>query len=251
MGGYEYRRYGHYGNVGDAGDYLRNVRIGQTERGSYVLTVISRVPPMLRSGGDNLFGEIEEPYERQVTADLAVALAAIEGATESAASTGEFESFEQAVGQGGSANLCEAVAGLSMDDDSSRAVDFEFSWSRTRPPRADQISRVIIAHDRVQFIQEAARLLRERAPIEGFEVEGPVVKLERQGSTGPGTVTVYALVEYSPRRVRIELTEEDYNLAIQAHRDGLDVRCSGRLVREGRGYVIKNPFEFSIRPEER
>lgn len=230
-------------------DYLRGVRVGQTERGSYVFKVISKVPPMLRSE-TNLFGESDEPYERKVTADLAVALAAVEEATESAASTGEFESFERSVTQGVSANLCEAIAGLSMDDDTSRAVDFAFSWSRSRPARENQISRVVIAHDRVQFIQEAARLLRERAPIEGFELEGPVIKLERHGNTGPGIATVYGLVEDSPRRVRIELAEEDYNQAIQAHGDGLDVRCGGRLVREGRSYVIKNPAAFTVRAEE-
>ncbi len=232
-------------------DYLRNVRIGQTERESYVLTVISKVPPMLRSRGVPLFGEREEPYERQVTADLAVALAAIDSAAESAASTGEFDSFDQAVGQGVSANLCEAVTGLLLDDDGGRTVDFSFSWSRTRPARENQISRIVIAHDRVQFIQEAARLLRARPPIEGFDLEGPVVKLERAEDASTGFVTIDALVEGRHRHVRVELGEDDYRRALQAHGDGMDVRCSGRLVREGRGDVIKNPVAFSVRAKEK
>ncbi|GAB4385415.1 MAG: hypothetical protein Kow0022_11180 [Phycisphaerales bacterium] len=231
-------------------NYLRNVRVGQTERGSYVLTVISRVPPMLRSGNDQLFGGDEEPYERQVTADLAVALTAVERAAESAAATGSFEDFERAVRVGVSANLCEAIAGLSMDDGPSSTVDFSFSWSRARPARAEQVSEVVIAHDRVPFVREAARLLRERAPIDGFELEGPVVKLERSEGAVTGFVTVYALVEDCPRRVRIELPEVEYNQAISAHRDGLDIRCSGRLVREGRGYTLENPVGFVVQAQD-
>ncbi len=231
-------------------DYLRNVRIGQTERGSYVLTVISRVPPLLRWGIEDLPGDNDEPYQRQVTANLAVALSAIEAATETAASTGSFDSFERAVRDGVSANLCEAVAGLSMDDDASRAVDFSFSWSRARPARENQVSRIIVAHDRIPFVQEAARLLRSREPIDGFDLEGPVVKLERPENAPTGFVTIYALVEDSLRRVRVELNADDYNQAIQAHRDELAVRCSGRLVREGRGYVIKNPIAFSLLTED-
>lgn len=95
------------------------------------MTVISKLPPLLRSEDSNLFGKTEEPYERQVTADLASALVAIEQATESAASTGEFQSFENAVRDGVSANLCEAIAGLSIDDDTSRAVDLQSDLYRS------------------------------------------------------------------------------------------------------------------------
>ena len=55
-------------------DHVRKVRIGQSERGSYVIKVISRVTPSLQPGSGTLFQE--EPYERQVTQTLAEALRA-------------------------------------------------------------------------------------------------------------------------------------------------------------------------------
>lgn len=229
-------------------DYLRGVRVGQTERGSYVLTIISRVPPMLSAEGERLFGEADEPYERRVTAGLAVALASVERAAESAAATGTSDQFEAAVRRGVSANLCEAIAGLSEESDARRAIDFGFSWSRNRPPGREQISRVVIARDRIPYVQEAARLLRERAPIEGFELEGPVVRLEREEGSPSGFATVYAVVDETPRRIRLELAEANYVLAVDAHRQGTDVRCIGRLVREGRGFALKDPAGFSVRP---
>ncbi|MDZ4819142.1 MAG: hypothetical protein SGJ20_09240 [Planctomycetota bacterium] len=229
-------------------NYLRNVRVGQTERGSYVMTVISKVPPMLQSTNDRLFqepGEPEQPYERKVTTNLALSLAAAERAAEIAAATGSLDSFDQAVRDGVSANLCEALVGLATDSDTNRAVDFSFSWSRNRPAANQTISRIVIAHDRVPYLQEAARQLRERAPINDFEIEGPVVKLERADGAPTGFVTVYGLVDDSAKRVRVELSEDEYNVAIAAHRNGVDVQCKGQLVREGRGYVLRQPMGFA------
>src|SRR5438034_1338067 len=44
-------------------EYLRKTRLGQTETGSFVLTILSRVPPSLSASNGVLF-EIEEPFER-------------------------------------------------------------------------------------------------------------------------------------------------------------------------------------------
>jgi hypothetical protein len=61
-----------------ATEYLSRVRMGQTERGSYVLTILSPVAPELVAECQlPLDLEMPEPYERQVTRTLAEALAAM------------------------------------------------------------------------------------------------------------------------------------------------------------------------------
>ncbi len=223
-------------------DYLRGVRVGQTEHGSYVWRVICPVPPMLRAPVQHeMFEEVEEPYERRVTTQLAAALEATEEAAERSASDGSVKGFEEAVSRGVSANLCEALAGFSSGEDANRTVEFAFSWSRRRPAAPNQISRVSLSQDRIPYVREAGRLLRERAPVKDFELEGPVVKLARQESSGPGEVTVYGLLDGAGKRVRLELPEDEYNCAVEAHRNGHTIRCFGELVREGRGYRLRNP----------
>ena len=55
--------------------------MGQTERGSYVLTILSPVPPELRPAQGTLLPvEPEDPYERLVTLTLMNALAALQRA---------------------------------------------------------------------------------------------------------------------------------------------------------------------------
>jgi hypothetical protein len=230
--------------------YLRSVRIGQTERGSYVLTVISRVPPMLRSGHLPFEEEPEDPFERKVTRGLADALLAIKQAAEGSAADGSVDAFEAAVPLGVTANLCDAVAGLSSDDDSDRSVEFAFSWSRSRPVTEGQVSSIVLPSDRVPFVREAGRLLRKRSPIEDFALQGPVVKLERAEGSPVGWVTVLGIVDNEPKHVRVQLPEREYARAVDAHRNAQAVSCTGRLVREGRGYELGTPTWFSDRPQE-
>lgn len=228
-------------------DYLRGVRIGQTERGSYILTIISRVPPMLSVEQNVLFDDSqEEPYERMVIHTLADSLQAIEQAAESAALDGSGDKFTQAVPKGVSANLCEAVAGLSADDENHRSLEFGFSWSRSRPS-VKQISRVVLPADRAPFVKSGARVLRGSAPIEEAEIEGAVIKLEREENASTGQITVYGLIDDVAKRIRLELSDTEYHKAVKAHDKGLEIYCSGQLVREGHSYRLKNPTGFTVR----
>ena len=54
-----------------ATEYLRQARLGQSDRGSYVVTVHSPVPPLITMAG---FQEESEPFERRVALTLANAL---------------------------------------------------------------------------------------------------------------------------------------------------------------------------------
>jgi hypothetical protein len=224
---------------------VRKVRIGQTERGSYVVTVITRVSPELHVTNGRLF-EAEIPFERRMTQTLASALFHLERAAEAAALSGKFAAFDAAVAKGVSANLCDAVAGLWGEEDRLRNLEFTFSWSPARPPESDAVQCVRFTADRIPVIREAGRLLRESAPVADFELEGAVVKLERAEGAPTGKVTILGQVEGKPRRVVVELDDPDYHLAVLAHDQFKALRCLGSLVREGRSLVLQDPREIAI-----
>lgn len=232
-------------------EYLRNVRMGQSERGSYVLKILSRVSPRLTAHEKGeLFDDPSPPFERKVTSTLATALRAAGSAAEAAATSGGVESFERAVPAGVSANFCDALAGLCSDADNNRSLEVSFRWSRTRPALPDAIRHVRIAADRMPYLRSGAHGLRQRSPVEGFELVGPVIKLERTGVAGPGSVTVHGRVDDEMKRVKLELDDGSYGLAVEAHREGLDIACTGRLVREGRSFELKGPTNLVKNQEE-
>jgi hypothetical protein len=217
--------------------------MGQTERGSFVLTILSPVPPELRPMQETLLPE--DPYERLVMITLMNALDALYRAAQDAAVGGDMASFQSAVFKGVSANLCEAVVGLSAVSPKD-GLDIQVSWSRTRAVGAETPSRVILGNDTIPIIAEAARQFREITPLEDVEIEGFVTRLDRGRETTEGDVTIEASIEGKLRRVTLRLGQEAYSQAIQAHDGRLPVRCTGELEKEGRSYRLVDPRHFEI-----
>lgn len=236
-------------------DYMRGVRMGQTERGSFVVTILSRVPPQLTDPQQSLFsdGSVEQepevaPFQRQVTTTLATALDRMHGAVADAAARGEISVFREAVAAGVSANLCDAVAGLAGDPTRPADLSIALSWSPSRPLGTAITSRISFPADAVPILREAARLLKESAPREDFVVEGFVVKLERQNERAPGTVTVSGFVDGEPRVIHVTLEPADYDRAIDAHREVRLVMCTGDLIKENKLFVLRKPRDFTVHP---
>jgi hypothetical protein len=227
-------------------DYLGHVRMGQTERGSYVLTILSPVPPeLVPAQGSLLPAEPEPPYERKVVRTLVDALEALDGAARDAAVAGEIAPFQAAVGRGVSANLCDAVAGLAAAS-AGEGLDIQISWSRTRPIDHNGFSRVVFGSDSIPIIEEAARLFRETSSREDFELEGVVTRLDRGPDAAEGDVTIVGGVDGQMRSITLRFGPETYSLAIKAHQDRRPVRCVGELVKEGRSYRLRDPRHFEL-----
>jgi hypothetical protein len=244
----ERRPYWHKRKPTQAMDHVRRIRIGQSERGSYVVTIINRITPLLHATQEKLF-ETDDPYERKVTQTLAQSLHALDRAAEQAAITQEMAAFDNAVPQGVNANLCDAVVGLWGGDEVQRSLEFSFSWSPTRPVVHDTVRRVSFTSDRIPVIREAGRQMREREPLLEFELQGPVVKLERPEGAPSGKVTIVGLLEDRQIRVALELEDKQYHVAVQAHDQGQTVRTTGVLTREGRGYTLSNPSDLAVETE--
>jgi hypothetical protein len=227
-------------------DYLGHARMGQTERGSFVLTILSPVAPVLRPPQEALFPvEHEDPYERQVTRTLIGALKALDEAARAAAVHGDMTPFQDAVSRGVSANLCDAVVGLSAVS-RGEGLDVQVAWSRTRPVDSMIPTRVLLGSDSILLIEEAARQFRETAPLDDVEIEGFVKTLDRGRDAAEGDISIIGAVEGHTRRVVVSLGPQNYSEAVRAHEERRAVRCTGELVKEGRGYRLLNPRHFEV-----
>lgn len=230
-----------------ATDYLQRVRMGQTERGSFVLTILSPVPPTLKSEQSALFPvEPPDPYERTVTRTLARSLAAVSAAAETAAAQGDMQPFINAVQWGVSANLCEAIVRIShvsVDE----GIDVAITWSPSRMVAAETPHRIRLQGDAIPLIEEAGRLFRATSPVDDFELQGAVIGLRRPEGAPIGRVTVAGFVEGQARKVLIDLAEPDYSKAIAAHEQQVIVVCTGELVKQGHSYRLQNPRQFRLR----
>ena len=227
----------------EAGDYLSRVRLGQTEQGSFAVTMLSpAVPPSMQPQHPPLeAGGIPppaDPIERRVTQRLADALAVTRRATESVASGGDIGAFYHFVSQGASANLCEA---LDMLVKPFSELDISLTWARTRPTTTARTS-IRFAHDDAPILREAARAFRNREPQLDAQLFGFVQRLKREAQETDGTITLQALVDGSVRSVTVILNQTDYEQAIQAHQSKAVISVKGDLERDGQRWRLLNPI---------
>jgi len=226
-------------------EYLGGVRLGQTERGSYVVTLLSPVEPPStgadRSGRLRL--PIPDPFPRRAVEMLArAARAATDSAERVAAADGhDLGLFLEAVEQGVSANLCDSLAKIGGVQ--RGGFSMSFGWAPVLP--APGLATSVEFSDRtISVLERAAELLRA-VDAGSVSLRGSVVRLQRQRDRGSGRIRV-ELAAGEPHQVAVDLDEADYDQAIFAHRQHLQVAVDGRLVREGRLWVLAQPRNFRI-----
>lgn len=230
----------------DATDYMRRVRLGQTEHGSFIVTLLAPVPPAFQAVLDPSWPNFsEEPYDRQVTLRLIQALEASRSATESASAGDGLHAFESAVQKGVSANLCEA---LSEMIDQSNGINISVTWARTRPTPEPQRT-VSFSRDDAEILREAARTFKSRHPQAGVTLVGTVNKLSRDQHEVEGLVTLKAVIDSKLQSVRAVFDKSNYHEAVRAHDDKLQVLVSGDLERFGQRWQLTNAEIVALEPE--
>ncbi|MDY7229404.1 hypothetical protein [Hyalangium rubrum] len=222
-------------------ELLQECRETQTERGSYVTSLLVPVTP---SVGDV---ELEAPYARRVTQTLMGAL----GETARSVEAGEPGTLLERAGVGISSNFLAALAELRPTGERS-FIQIDVNWSRARP--APKVERSMVKFEQGVFgmFDEAARSLRETTPVTGLEVEGFVIRLERpeRDTDQPGEVMIATELEgYGSAKVHVRLSAPAYSQAADAHRDGRRVRVLGTLAKTGRRFELREPSGFEILDE--
>ena len=224
--------------------FIQHSRMGQSETGSYVITVLSRIAPPTNL---ELIPGLSDPFERVVTRTLAEALQVVQRGANNALSNGDLKPLTESYRQGVSANLCDAI--VEMSGPSRHALEIIFSWSPAYPIPADSPERVKLQPEHISIIEEAGKRLRETAPQEDFQLVGVVIGLQRAEGDILGKITVLGFVENKPRRVYLELASEAYEKAAGAHLARIPVSCTGELVKLGRTYVLKDVRTFDVVPQ--
>jgi hypothetical protein len=221
----------------EASDYMRRVKLGQTEHGSFVVTLLAPVPPLLQPQLDpSWVGFEDEPFERQVTRRLMGALEASRNAAELAAAGEGARAFENAVNAGVSANLCEAIAGLV---EQSNGLDISLTWARTRPtPEAQR--KIGFSVNDAEILKEAARVFRSRHPQADVSLIGTVSKLKRDQDQINGLVTFKAVVDEKLQSVNGVLDQANYEIASRANVDRKQIIIRGDLERVSQRWQLTN-----------
>lgn len=232
----------------EATEFLRRVRLGQTEHGSFIITLLGPVvpPPIQRElplGSDG--GTEDDPIGRKITTRFVDALNAVRKATEDTL-MGHADAFWKAVPQGVSANLCQ---GLVKTMEPFRLVDVTLTWARTRPmPRIRDVVR--FAKSDIPILRQAIASFSSGEPQRDTILMGFVRILRRDESELDGTVKLWTWVEGKNRSVSTVLGQSDYEKVLEAHKEHAAVVFRGDLERSGQRFRLLNPTVVDVLRDE-
>lgn len=236
------------GSNKEASAYMKRVRLGQTERGSFIVSLLAPVPPLLTPlpQAELWPAASEEPYDRLVTRFLADGLQAAHKAAEQWVRGDGINAFSQGVRKGVSANLCEALSNLIEAGD---GLDVSITWARTRPTPEPR-RKVAFSKDEAEVFKEAARVLRMQEPRLDENLEAYVVGAGRRLEQNDGQVTLKTFVDGKPASVKTKLSADLYTIALSAHDDKMAVSITGDLRRDGQRWRLENPRNLTTLQDE-
>ncbi len=235
-------------------EFLGECRLGQTERGSFVATILAPVPPQVQRllNLQHEEGEEEtEPFARRVTIRLMSSLDFIRQSI----LAGEEERILDGVSRGVSANLCDALVMMKPPGDQSQ-LDIQMDWARTRPiPGAAVAKRVSFGKESFQAIEEVGRQLRKRAKAQPERLTGKIVELRTAFRSllddVAGRVVLKTELKGNMAWVKVALGQDDYRRACDAHRDGRRVAVTGIIDYEARAkhFELSDPQASEVLKE--
>lgn len=231
----------------DVGNYLDRVRLIPATEGSYVAHAL--LPLALDDEQSPLptVVPVSDDARAVSTTVLESTEAAVRTASQVAAGA-PLADWDEAIAQGVSANLCEAMSRLLGERDEANDVELIIRWTWAAP-RLDSSAITVPVHLRQQ-LEQGRDYLTPGLEADRITMAGRVTRLRREAMVGPGQVTVKGVIEGSgpaTRTIAFELDEATYGEAIRAHEDGRLVHVKAQVeTSPGRRTEVRSVEDFRV-----
>ncbi len=238
----------HYGRIDEpVQKFLSQCRFGQTEIGSYVVSVVCPFAELSETEGYkqlSIFSDEEQcanSLTRKVTNRLMTNVATIKQEIDDG-NLDALANYDSPI----SSNFYEALNGLGMNTEDT-TVEFLAEWSPTVQSNRCKYNRISVTNDYYEpiktIISKIKECTNERTEIVGKIKElkaAPVIDNREYGTI----VVVYVGDNVRAKSVTVKLDREDYDKAVAAHQHGKAVKVVGDL--KGQVKAVMENVIFSV-----
>ncbi len=235
----------------DISKFINKCRFGQTEIGSYVVSIVCPFAELDETEGYkqlSIFSEEEEcaePLTRKVTNRIMENISFIKTNIDAG-------SYDQLVRENESdkisVNFYEALNGLNLNEEGTN-LEFMAQWSPAVKENRSSKDRITLSYDYYQPISNAIGKMRESVNTK-TRIVGRINRLESMPDISKrksGKISVVYLDEDDKRRtVSVNLNKEDYDRAIEAHERGRYIEIIGELKKQGKRKQDMNCEIFNV-----
>jgi len=234
-----------------ARDHARELRIGQSRPGSYIIPVITRVAALEVEPGDDALiryekSDADRDFARRTNKLLSDALVATRQVCDTREPPTAADINGLVVEWGVSSEMTGSIARI-VDAPDMSSVEVAFTWAGNRK----QPGTVVFSRENSSTLHIITESLRQRNRQRQMTLKATVRSLSRDRSDVHGTVRLRAEVDGTERTILVYLDDEQYHLASQANDARHETYVTGTLVeQDNQAWRLEDLTRFSLDPQD-
>ncbi len=231
----------------EAEDFIRTCELGQTEKGSYTVTLKCPLHELDRP--PEATAQRDVPFARRATQTLARSVAQIARAIDQDRIDALLRPVQDVQV---TANLCDALIKMQPDQEAAALV-FSVSWASTQPqPPRVELDPVVLRNEHFAILGAVSKQLRGEIELLTAQFIAHVDELRGiLGEDGrrQGEVRLTLYQEDEVIKARVNLNADQYARAIQAHVAAHATLVRGVLNRGPRISTLSDVESFELLPQ--
>lgn len=244
---------GGFSRTGD--ELVAQARLGQTERGSYILPIILpltqiEMPAQLNPSQDEVTRVAPEPSERIVMRTLAQALSAIQKYVVEPATAPKASDMPYLVLAGASRELVIALREI-LHDQAVASFDASFDWASGITEPGGLPRKVTISAGAEELLTMTAKLLQTSKQEPNQIVSGPIVEVRHEPNSPIGEIALHAMRGGRRAEIRVLLKGDQITPALGWMETSRVIVVHGKIVRTpGKPLRIEYPEKINPLDED-
>ncbi|SEP87019.1 hypothetical protein [Basfia succiniciproducens] len=214
--------FGHNSGGKNVAEFMSQVRLGQTQIGSYIINLSYPVENIEVKEQNEIIQAIS--FSRSVSHNLANSLKKLKEKITHYENNPT--SFAELIPEGVSHNLCEAIIGLSGSEQ-QRKVEIKLQAGEINDEAMPSEINIQFDQNEIKVVQIASKYYQGEYTLPHYEIIGKIVGLHSSNLAEGGYIQVPCKIENKSVEIRIDLSPEQYQLAAEAHKNGQQIRCKG------------------------
>ncbi|MCR5622049.1 MAG: hypothetical protein K6G18_09360 [Treponema sp.] len=234
----------HPENVNEA---ISNIKMGQTEEGSFIINIY--LPnDYYENGQPSLLEEESDSFTRKALTIMEQASTELITKAETfEEQSNDLSVFDDSYLLGVSSNFCSAISEISSNGKND--VEIEIILNNKIDDKED-IRRIEIKKEIIPIIDTVKEYYKQDLTTENFVLIGHVTKLHQEVDDSEGDITLTCEIDGKLKKVKLELNENFYTIAQEAHRNKSYLRCVGTLKINGRVTTLTDITDVLIISED-
>lgn len=229
-----------------AKDYLENFKLAQTDVGSFVINIdIQVVDEHTEQIAPTPDWPTPLPFEHKVVERIYTAMKQVHSAVEQKERLSDVATIAYKTGI--TANMCDALMKMKPVDGNTQ-IDATIRYASALTQRIGEANRIVIDDHHFYVIDELAKIYRDKVLCEDVVLSGMVKTLSTREMVGATekTIRLWTRFDGQYRTISMELSDEDYRIACDAHKDELEVEVTGELDMSNRLWELSKIEHFKI-----